>query len=276
MHHEIAPEKTIFDVLRAVWRAKIFMAIGVCLGCITAYVVLGLAVPHYRAEMILAPASPMGQGAGYTAQMTEGSIQSQPDDLQKTAAFLRFETIYNGMSVASFLAEDARIINGLKDDVSFVFSDPQEAWTVAEIARYVRQNVILEPVSGTPLRRLSYLHPDGGFAMYLIARLHQIADEMIRADLLATVDKRMVYLNETLSTATNPEHRRSLAALLMEQERLKMLVSLDEPYAATVVEPPSHAHLPRWPDPFLLFAIFVFVGGFLGFVGYGLIYDRRS
>ncbi|PCJ98213.1 MAG: hypothetical protein COA45_08680 [Zetaproteobacteria bacterium] len=268
--HAVLPEKTLFDVLRDVWRSRFYMAFFVVIFLISAFVFLSFAQKFYRAEMIIAPATPMGQGMRATSHIGEGSIQVQHENLQGTAAFIRFEAIYDGMSVASVLMQDKEILAAIRFDRTFEFSAPRVVLGVANLSEYLKKRVTLEPVSGTPLRRLVYLHPNKDFAMYMIARLHRVSDEIIRRRILQEVDGRIEYLDLSLAATINPDHRRNLTALLIEQERLKMLVSLDQPYAATIIERPFVSATPRWPDPYIIYSVFVFVGLLFGFIVHGL------
>lgn len=266
----ILPEKTLFYVLRDVWRSRLYMAFFAVIAVILAFVFLSFAQKFYRAEMIIAPATPMGQGGHLSSRVGEGSLQVRHENLQITAAFIRFEAIYDGMSVASVLIKDREILAAINFDRTFEFSKVQTNWSVEELSEYLKRRVRLEPVSGTPLRRLTYLHPNKNFATYMIARIHHVSDEIIRRRILRGANGRIVYLNNALAATINPDHRRNLTALLIEQERLKMLVSLDQPYAATIIERSFVSSKPRWPDPYIIYAVFLFVGLLLGFVVHGL------
>lgn len=74
----------------------------------------------------------------------------------------------------------------------------------------------------------------------------------------------------------NPEHRRALTNLLMEQERVKMLVSIDQSYTATIVEPAANLPKPSWPKPLLILPIFMMIGAVLGFVLHGVLLLARQ
>lgn len=268
--NQIMSEKTLYDVLRDVWRAKFWMLGFVIIMTIAAFVFLSVANDFYRAEMIIAPASPMGQSLQKGGDIGEGSTQLGEEDFQSNAAFLRFENTYNGASVANFLVRDKEIITGLALDRTFEFSENLEKWNAENLSEYLKKRVRLEPVSGTPLRRMIYLHPDKKFAVDMVKRIHRITDEMIRARILVETNQRIDYLNASLDKTTNPDHKRSLANLLMEQERLKMMVSLDQPYAASIIEPAYSSVRARWPDPYIIYPVFIFIGMLLGFVTYGL------
>ena len=100
-----------------------------------------------------------------------------------------------------------------------------------------------------------------------------MTDRLIRDSVQAAATERAAYLDAKIQEARHPEHRKTLTELLLEQERLLMLASIDQPYAASVIEPASKHYKPQWPDAFMLFAAFGLIGGFIGFIAFGL---RRS
>ncbi len=268
--NQITAEKTLFDVLRDLWRGKFYLLAFAVIMLVAAFAFTSFAQKFYRAEMIIAPASPMGQGGRINHDIGEGSIQVQSEALQSTAAFMRFANIYDGVSVAKILMNDKKIMDELSLERNFQFSTPKSDWSAAKLSEYITKRVRLEPLSGTELRKFIYLHPDKEFAAYMIARVHRASDRIVRNGILSEVDGRIIYLNESLLVTTNPMHRRNLTALLMEQERLKMLVSIDQPYAASVIEPPYVLSKPSWPDPYVIFPVFLFIGLFMGFVVHGV------
>ena len=256
----VAQEKTLFDVVRDIWQAKFYLFIFAVIALIAAFIFISISPKYYRANMIIAPAVNMGQGMSSAVNIGEGSIQTQPEELQSSAAFLRFETIYDGVSVASLLLKNKNIMSEL----------PKNDWSVENLSEYLRENVKLEPVSGTYLRKIIYFHTDKEFAEYMVAQIHSSSDKIIRKGVLREVEGRILYLNKALSVTTNQVHRRNLTSILLDQERLKMMVSLDQPYAAAIIEPPSVSSKPRWPDPYAIYPVFLLVGLLLGFVAYGL------
>lgn len=271
----IVAEKTLFDVLRDVWRAKIYIFIFIAAFAFLAFLFVGSAQRFYQAEIILSPVLGIGQGAGLSQYSPEeGTINMQAGDVQVGNAFARFSTIYSGVSVAKILMADQKIIDGLRADYPFVFLTPKSEWSAEELSAYLNARVILEGIHGTKMRRLRYQHPKEEFASYMLERIHLITDELIRARITRDVQARISYLNQSISEVQNPIHKRTLTALLMEQERLKMMVSIEgQPFSAAVVEPASVSAKPAWPDPFLIYPIFVLVGGLLGFVVFGLRND---
>jgi uncharacterized protein involved in exopolysaccharide biosynthesis len=272
---DITPEKTLFDVLHDLWRAKFYVLAFTLISLIFAFAFIGMAQKYYRAEMVIAPALMMGHGAQNISDIGEGSAQVQSESLRSHSAFLQFENIYNGVSVAKILLSDPKVMAAIDMDRPFEFSSAEENWTEEKLSEYLRRHLVLAPVSGTPLRSLVYYHPDRSVAKDMVGRVHRIADEIIRARVLKETSERIEYLNQAMLRSKNPDHRRSLTALLMEQERVRMMVSMDQPFAARIIEFPYVSAGPRWPDPYFIYPVFLLVGMFLGFVLYGVRHHGR-
>lgn len=256
-------EKTLFDVLRDVWKAKLYLVFFGFVSLVLAVVFLKSATPYYKAEMVIAPAHAFAQSA---FRAPEGSLHVQPEHLGGDAAFSRFAQIYALPSLASALLEQDGVEAGIQKDRAFAFSGS----SLAQGTEYFKRHVTLEPVSGTPFRRMVYMHPDPYFATKLLNQIHALADDRIRQSVLRETNERIAYLNAGIGRSMNPEHKRTLAALMMEQERVRMMVSLDQPFAASVIEPAFVSSKPRWPDRFVIFPVFLFVGLLIGFIVYGL------
>lgn len=268
----IITEKTLFDVIRDVWAARMMIAICVGVFFALAIVFLGFARGHSRAEMILMPANPMGQFLDAPMPAHEGTIamQGSAQGSVHDLAFLRFENSYFGARVAGILMQNKEVLAGLAQDRAFLFSDGFNPQSAKDLADYIKKRVKIEPVSGTPLRKLIYLHPDPAFSARFLSHIYAVTDELIRAQTLKEVQARAAYLDEMIAQNSDAEHRRVLTDILMAQERLRMLVSIDQPFSAAIIEPPSTLPRTAWPQAMLIIPIFVFIGVLTGFVLYGV------
>lgn len=268
-------EPNLRDFLNDIWRAKFFILIGAFIGVIIAFVIQSISIPHYRASLILSPAAPM-TGAESSSLLANDNLFALRFIAQRIGGggsasdFHRFENIYRGQSVAEILLKDNKIEQGLKADKAFTFSDAENDWSPAKLSKYMSERVKLEPMGVTSSRRMVYEHADPAFAEYFISGVHHVADRLIRRDIREDSQARVDYLTKAIAETGNVEHRRALTTLLMEQERLLMLVSIDQPYAATVIEPAASGEKPKWPDLKLLYFGFAFLGVVLGFILHGL------
>lgn len=252
--------RTLLDVLADIRKARLYIFGGLFLAFFLAFGFLALAPPHYCAQMLVGPASPLSAG-----QPVADSTDNNFSHAENTADFLRFENMVTGSHVAGLILKDENIVKGL-----FAEKALDQRWSPARLADYLKRRVRIEPVGDTKLRRLVYYHPDAEFAVYFLQRLQAATDGLIRAKARAEIAQRMDYLNKTMRQSSEPEQRRNLTTLLMEQERLLMMVSLDQPYAADIIEPASASYKPKWPEPVLVFAGFLLAGALAGFIVYGL------
>ena len=266
------PEETLGDFVKYLWAGRGFIIAGVIVGVLAGFAFVSAAVPHERASMILAPASPMNMTAVSSARLGTGAGGVAPVNITNDASFTRFEASYKGSAVAGLLLRDPEITSGLAKDKSFKFSSAEKEWTPEKLADYIAERVSIDPIGETDLRAFSYLHPEQAFAVTFLTRIHNVTDGLIRYGLRKDVNERVSYLNDAIAETMNPDHRRALADLLMEQERLKMLVSIDQPYAASVVVPPAPSIKGQWPDVPLSVLAFMFAGAFLGYVAFSLRY----
>lgn len=268
------PDIRVVDVLRDLWAGRLFILAGVVCGALLATVFVLSARPHYKAQIILAPANPMN-GAEMSSLMADDDLFAlrymiQRVGVSNSSDFLNFENTYFGPRVADVLLQDDAIVRGLHADRAFVFSEGHKAWNAGALAQYLAKRVALSPMAAGGLRRMHYYHVEPAFASYLLEQIHAVTDRMIRERIRLQASERIQYLNEAISQTRNPEHRRTLTTLLLEQERLLMLVSIDQPYAASVVEPASTLPRVSWPDKALVFSLMGAIGALLGFVTYSL------
>lgn len=266
---------TLGDLLSDMCRLKGWIFAGGVLGLALAAFFIMSAIPHFRAQAVVAPAVPMGAGASASnaAGLSNEDIFAlrfvfQHINAGQGSDFQRFETIFNGPSVAAILLKDERILAGLRNDQALRIGSDQarEPWNVRRLSDYLQKRVKLESAGISSARRLVYSHSDQQFAEYLLGAVHHVADGLIRKNVREEAKARVDYLMGALGQTSNPEHRRALTNLLMEQERVLMLVSIDQPYAAAMVEPPSSGIKPDWPDIPLALLVFTFCGALTGFV----------
>ena len=186
--------------------------------------------------------------------------------------FYRFVYTAKGRAAAAILLQDQSVLEGIKKDVRWAHKG--DAWTAEQLADYLEKRVKVEHLGTTPLRRLSYKNPDPEFAAAFLRKIHLVADQMIRRDRRRQSESRIDYLKNTLQKTANPDHRRGIVNLLMQQEHIQMLANLNEAYAAIIVEPPSSSPGAVWPDEILILAVSILAGFGAGYVIHGLRRER--
>ena len=265
----------LISVLRDIFAARLFLTVGLCVGLMAAFAFIVIANPQTQARMLVGPAQLLDAQVNARYQDGQNSYMRMPEN-ESTAKnsvsnFIRFEAIMRGISVARLLLRDQRIAEGLFNDRQFVFSQARSEMQPADLARYIEKRVNIDPFGETSLKALTYRHGDPVFAAYLLQQIHRVSDQLIRADLRNHVDQRIAYLERVIAKTSNPEQRRIMTNLLLEQERIRMMVSMEAPVAASVIEPAAAGSRAVWPDPYLFYAGFGFLGLLIGYLVFGVV-----
>ncbi len=269
MHDE---DPSLGDLLRSFWKARFFIFIGALIGFTVTILYIVLMTPTYKATMIVAPADGYALGDYASSLSPDRSLAlpfwrpSEPDNI--STDFYRFIHTVRGPSVASILLKDQSVLAGIRKDGSWLKT--AQSWSAEELAEYLDKRVSIRQLGATPLRELSYDHPEPEFAASFLRKVHLVSDQLIRRDRRRQSQARIDYLKDSLSKTVHPDHRRGITNLLMQQEHIQMLANLDEAYAAIIVEPPASGPRPHWPKKAYLFAGLILLGGFIGYAVYSI------
>lgn len=269
MSTALPPEPALRDLVCDLWRMRIALGVGAFIGLFAGLVFLHLAVVQYRVSMLVAPTT--RTGAPDVSALFPGNASFAMEYIVKSFSsgdssdFMRFEHIVRGPAVAARLMDDPIIVAGVAQDQRFGFMPSKQPVSALHLSAYLERAVKIEPVGTTPMRRLVYDHPDVDFAAYLLHGLYYTADTLLQQEVRARAEARVEWLKAALDQATQPDHRRTLVSLLMDQEQIGMILSLDEPFAARIAEAPAGAVKPQWPKPALVLPVFVMCGLMLGF-----------
>ncbi len=264
----VSDNATLADLLKNIWNAKIPVLVFAVLFFLISFFVILATTPLYRASMIVAPADGYALG-DYASSVSSGESLNIPfwrpqEDGGVSTDFHRFVYTMKGTAVAAILLKDNAVLSGIARDGGF--SKKTGNWTAEELSAYLEKKIRIQNLGATPLRKISYKHPDSDFAAAFLRKIHLVSDQLIRRDRRRQSESRIEYLNKTLQKTLNPDHRRGIANLLMQQEHIQMLANLDEAYAAIVVEPASSTPNPVWPNKVLFYGLFSFMGGFFGYI----------
>ena len=236
------------------------IAIGLICGIILAALILIFQKPMYQAEMVIAPAQRTGM-PNLSSFLPQG-INDTPVlqyfvdriDAANASDFTTFETIFNGPQLARYLSQErGRLVPPTND-----------------VTKWIKHAVKIKGVGTTPYRKITLRHPDQDKAAQLLAVLFEQTDKIIRRNALMKTSRRIAYLKEELKKTIHPDHRDAMIALLKEQERSAMTVSIDNNFAAIPIEAPTVSSRPVSPDWRIVFPICLFACGIIGLMISGL------
>lgn len=117
------------------------------------------------------------------------------------------------------------MVRGLKRTLGV----PVPAWREPDAGRlgeWLIRNVAVNRSNRSAIVTVSLEHPDPAFAEALLARLHREADRTVRAKTLDRTAGTIAYLERKLGEVLLAEHREALAQALGEQERNRMMASV--------------------------------------------------
>jgi len=286
---EYRDDLNMFDLLREMWQGRLFLLCGMVIGLLAAAAFMFMVVGKYEARILVVPADPMqaqiqtqmrsqGGGAGGVGNayvfavdgLNAGGDYHDAEGVGVTH-FMQFEAMIRGQSVARLLLRDDKIKNGVQKDHDFIVHKADGALNAALLADYVAEHVTFDAIGETPLRALVYRHADGDFAAYFLQQLHRVTDQLIRAEARARNDERIAYLERVIARSVDAEQRRVITNLLLEQERHKMMLSMDAAIAARVIEAASVSADIRWPNAAFVYVAFSLIGVVFGYVVFGFV-----
>ncbi len=255
------------DLMRAAWKGRSFVFAGMICGVLVAIFLMFTLTPRYEAHMIIAPPAQGNEEKSLT--VLNGNPQAFPQmsvSNQIPRDYTKFQQSFREVSVARIFSKYQGILDNVNKDTIFRFMPGPDVKTPEELSAYIKNHVVIEPVGATSSFMITFRHPDAQFTEKFLGHLHKITDEMIRNEARVQSENRIAYLQKALQEAYNPDHRKALADLLLLEERQKMLIAMDQPYAAELVEPPSASPKPVWPRGSVIVPFCLLIGAFFGFL----------
>lgn len=282
-------DPTPADLLKALRRDRLRIVATTLLGALITLAATATTTPRHTAVMVVGPTSRVGPaGIGPTSPAGPASAPralSEPGPGEESLSdYARYLQLLTARPVAAQLAADPALLAALFPDhwdaASGTWRPPTAFWKAGlralrtlvgmtawappdadMLVRYLDERVRVEIVGGTPMRRVSFAHPDRDTAVAVLVALHATADGILRDEAARRTAVEMDHVRARLDRTTTEEHRAALVAMLGERERAAMMLPIGLPFAADRIVPPAAPVLPDWPDP----AVLVPFGALVGF-----------
>ena len=279
---------TFKDMILSIWRLKVGILIGLVLGLITGIVLITASTPKYEASMMIAANEEDQDGLKSLVSQTlptnlisDFFRRSLPSE---DSTFEVFEQTLTAAHLAEKLSYDEAFLKkifyqrwdetnntwqvetGFDEGLKALFLGyvaPQKP-DAAALKKKLTKEIQIAPVGLTDFKRVLFRHPDAKFAQTLLETLFRESNDIIRKKALQEAEIRIAYLEDQLSRIRNAEHRDVLTSLLKEQERTRLMSSLDIPFAAKLVEPVYVTSEPVSPKVTLLLLTCMICGAVLG------------
>lgn len=272
----IPADPSLPDLLKSAWQGRGYLLCGALAGIIIGTALQLTLTPQYEARMIIASPSQSSDDRSLTI-LNENATSSRMMSVssQVSRDYTKFQQTFREMSASRILAKYQGILEAVNKDRIFSFSSEGDIKTAAELSDYIKSHVTLDQLGATTSQIVTYRHPDPAFAEKFLRHLHKITDEMIRNDARHRTETRIAYLQKALREVANPDHRKALTDQLMLEERQMMVISMDQPFSAEIVEPASASGRAIWPRAGVILPVCMVIGFFLGFLVFSLRNNRR-
>ena len=139
----------------------------------------------------------------------------------------------------------------------------RESWAPPDaerISRRLKREIDISMVGETAMRRISFRHKDPAFAKALLLTLYASTDAIMRAEAERRSSAEIAFLEDRLSSLSHQGQRSALADMLESETTARMMLAVNLPVAADLVESPTAPNVPDWPDPLVVLMLFSFVG----------------
>ncbi|CAO3423267.1 Wzz/FepE/Etk N-terminal domain-containing protein [Azospirillum endophyticum] len=288
--------RTIVRSLRAGWR---WLLAGWLAGLALAVAALWLVTPAYTATMVIGPMTRAGSAAMGARVPTSGGRDSaavaEPGTGDESLSdFARYLELFGSGPVAEQLAREPAILHALFPERwdpgqgrwrlqsgllpmvkrALLALVGREDWLEPDgdrVARALRERLVIDMLRSGPMRRISIRHADRATAVDLLGRIAAATDSHLRTEAARRSAAQIAHIKLRLDAVTVAVHRQALSDLLLDQERVAMMIGVDLPFAADMIQPPAAGALPDWPNP----AVVVPLAGLVGLVAAGFALSAR-
>ncbi|MGO1076744.1 Wzz/FepE/Etk N-terminal domain-containing protein [Inquilinus sp. CA228] len=290
------PTETIAqELIGSAWRHKWLVAFItlVVIGLGVAWIVV--APTRFTSRLVVMPTEASQQLSDLLRNAGSSVIANSLTSLtgnEQITYFDRFSKQLTSVNTASALKEHAGLIESLmnlrwNDQKKFWESDsfltPAKAYvgldtdvdtSAQAVAEFLRKNLNQEQDRDSPITTLSLDATDAEVARRTLGYLHQYSDDRIKQAIYQQTQSKLEYLQRRLQSVTVNDYRQTLIGLILDQEKILMLIQPNLPFAAEALEPPEVLSEPTSPKKARILAVAGLLGLALGtFFAYRL--DRR-
>jgi len=287
-----AREITIPGLVRTLWRGLWLIAAVIVLAVLTTVLVLKREAPVYTATMIVGPAQTDLSAASQLASQLEqfaslATLAQTPAKIEQVSELERYVQLFRSTTLAGRLQAEhhllqtvyadrwdpesqiwrrpSGVVASIKRAVLGFFGYP--AWTTpneAHLTEWLTEQIDVNRLGGSSLLRIQMSHWRPDFARSVIEMVHQTADQILREESLARIDRQIAQVESELTSATTPTRREALEEVLVGQYQAQALLRAEQPYAAQIVVPAMASAGPTSANPLVVLALAAVAGAIVG------------
>jgi uncharacterized protein involved in exopolysaccharide biosynthesis len=249
-----------------------------CLGAsfVLCAVLLNIMTPRYTVESVVGPTSRDSAAEqlprrGSSDDLVRIGLVERSDE-ETLSDFARFMQLLTTPEIAERLlknkdlhAETLISGSGLIDSTARLLAGQKTRSEkgAALLAVSLKKSLVINSIGRSAMREIVLRHPDREFGTKLLNELIAETDRHLKEKAQYRTASEIVYLRNALERVSMADHRKVLAELLAAQEQTQMMLAVDLPFAADVIQSASAPDSPDWPPAALCFLVALFLGGFV-------------
>lgn len=273
------------------WRHRWLLLAMLLLSIAVASIYLRVATYRYTATLQVTPTDQQGPSIpGGLASL--GSVVGIDVGGMSGSSYALFGEAVKSQQVADALARDPRImrtifraqwdaesgqwrrppslVRPVTAPVKAILGVPEWPWqppSAVNLREALHTRLVVSEDRKKNITTLSMEHDDPAFAAYLLTRAAAEADGYLRARSLKRSSDYIAYLEQRLSDTAIAEQRLALARSLMQYENMRMMASVESPYAGEPFGQVNVSDRPTSPQPLVVLGLAV-VMSFAAWFGY--------
>lgn len=276
--HDDAASANLLDIVARFGRHWLAGIIALVVGVGFAIFYLHIVAPRYVAQLVVTPADQPGNKST-TGLGGLGSLVGLDLSGQTNSAFSLYSDAVTSLPIAVRLSRDPRVMHGVFRDAwdpiarrwrqpesimtTIVASAeslvglPRPPWRVpdaSDLKLSLERRIVVTEDKRRAAVTISFSDTDPRFAGFLIAQVNSAADEFLRQKALARASLYVTYLERRLAQIQVAEYRLTMAEVLGNYEKTKMLASSNASYAAEPFGWVWVSPVPASPKPVLVVA----------------------
>ncbi len=273
------------------WRHRWLLLALLLLSLAVASVYLRVATYRYTATLQVTPTEQQGPSIpGGLASL--GSVVGIDVGGMSGSSYALFGEALKSQPVADALARDPRIMRTIfraqwdagneqwrrapsplrpvTAPVKAILGVPDQPWRAPDavnLREALHTRLVVSEDRKKNITTLSFEHDDPAFAAYLLTRAAAEADSYLRERSLKRSSDYIAYLEQRLADTAIAEQRLALARSLMQYENVRMMASVESPYAGEPFGRVNVSDRPTSPQPLVALGLAVVVS-FATWFGY--------
>lgn len=261
------------QLLRGIWLRRWPLVLATAL-ILALGATLILAWPrHYLAQAMVAPAETSGVATS-TLMSPAPLIQGGLLDNRASGNFGIYLDALRAPEAAGMLARETGLLpylTALRAAGPLGFLRQHFGWRIEadldDAETWLEQRFSATQGIATATVTLALEHRDRAAALDALQRLHRLAEAKVRTDLLQQAQQRIAAIEARLATERDLFQRGALFDLLGAQQRIALVVAVDQAVAARLVSAPMVGIRPSLPNRPLLLLLLVLVAPLAAVLG---------